>query len=316
VLSVPRGLALFRGIRRPSVGLRLRAATRDEFGAISSLVAARCVENVHVGAALWTQDAFLAGRHRGLWSLREGGRLVGVLQHCRGISWALREGTVQSSAFSQSIADYLARAVALSEVIFGREDEVSEVLESCRPRGVYPLELRRQVMMAVPRHFAPVLPATRGAFALRRAVHDDLPWLLSTHAAMCIEDLGVDQVARNPRGYRRYFRELIAGQQVFVGEIDGARVFKVETPLQSEGAQLIEGVYTCPDARGRGCASRAVASLAIGAAREGQRACLYVHRRNEVARSVYRRIGFRRICSWTTAVISADGRAPLRPATI
>ncbi len=282
---------------------------RHERAEAEAIVESSPIENVHVGAYLWTFDGG-GGPGERVKGLRRAGRLVALVQSCRGVSWAMRPELRADPELPLAVARHIASIAQGEEVFFGPEPEARRVLDALRPRGLYPTELRHQEMMAAPELFGARLPRVDGAFRLRPARPDDLAWLLATHSAMCLEDLGIDQVARHRAGYERYFRMLVDERRVYVGELEGVRVFKAETPIESVGARMIEGVYTDPEARGRGLASYAMARLQRRAARDGLRACLYVHKRNEGARRLYRNLGFRVVCPWLTVLVGAERGRP------
>jgi predicted GNAT family acetyltransferase len=232
-----------------------------------------------------------------------------VQQH-RGICWAIDPPRRDDPRLVEALAELTARQVRFSETVFGPEREVAGVVELCRAAGVDTVELRRQQMMACPAPRSLVASPSGGGFVLRSAVRRDMDWLLAAHGAMCLEDLGVDQVSRNPESYARYFDGLARLRRIVVGELCGRPVFKAEIALESREAWLIEGVYTAPGARGQGCATRAMLWLAEMAQRYGRTACLYVNRCNEGAIRVYRRVGFEDVSPWATALLMRRGRRP------
>ncbi|HZO89024.1 MAG TPA: GNAT family N-acetyltransferase [Chthonomonadaceae bacterium] len=96
------------------------------------------------------------------------------------------------------------------------------------------------------------------------------------------------------------------------------RVFVVEEPTTSrrmariascallnvEGrdAGLIGGVYTLPEARGKGYASACTAALSLDLQRDGKLPCLFYE--NPVAGRVYRRLGFEDAGQWAVLYLS------------
>lgn len=295
----------------PPPGLQVVAAEPRHLRRARQIVAASPILNVHVGAQLPASPAG-APPQLSYWALLDGPRTVGVVQQHRGVCWALEPSARGDARLAPAVASVIARAIRFSEVLFGTEAEVRAVVDACRPRGIELLELRRQEMMAcvTPRQGAAA--DANGGFRLRPALRRDLRWLLAAHGAMCSEDIGVDQVARNPEGYLRYFQDLVRRRHVFVGEVGGEPVFKAEIAQESREAWLIEGVYTAPGARGRGIAKLSMTWLADYALSRGRIACLYVHRRNEIALGVYRKIGFETISPWATAIVTREARRSIR----
>lgn len=304
------------GRRRPakaaaaSTGLRTTLAEPRHFRRVRQIVAAAPATHVHVGALLPAPNGErVAGVPQ--WAILDGPRTIGLVQRHRGVCWAINPASRTDPRLPLAVGELLEGLLRFSETIFGPESEVESVAESCRGLGVELAEMRRQQMMACPEPRPAEELRPVGGFVLRPASRSDLKWLLEAHAAMCREDLGVDQVAKNPEGYARYFDGLVRQRRIVVGELHGAPVFKAEIALESREAWLIEGVYTLPAGRGRGCATRAMAWLAEMAAARGRLACLYVHRRNRTAVNIYERVGFETVSPWATALLVRSGRRPV-----
>ncbi|MDH3284428.1 MAG: GNAT family N-acetyltransferase [Acidobacteriota bacterium] len=285
---------------------------RRNLDSARSLVAGHSITGIHVASML---SRPLTGRraHRGLWLFSDRARPIAVAQHSRGISFVVDPQRREDGHVVPALTQFVSRAVVVSEVLFGDESLIRSILDAGRQRGLAAPEIRRQELMAAGLLVSPPGSPPVDGFRLRAARADDLPWLLSAHAAMCREDLGVDQVTRNRDGYDEYFTGLIAQDRSRIGELDGSPVFKAEYPVESADARLIEGVYTLPRVRGRGLASWAMRHAIVDAAREGKKACLYVHLHNATARRIYRRVGFRVVSPWLTAVVSRERRVAGRP---
>lgn len=295
--------------RTAIAGVRLSPAVAADLNRLQQVVEDDPVRGVHVAAALDETQPTRTARSsiRGLWSVTSNGRPIAVAQSRRGLSFAFaRNAEPLDERAVAALASFVKRSISGSEVLFGPERPIRQIVQyfgRTTSRGPRAIEIRRQRLLAAPRLMAPPVDPPQEVW-LRHAESQDLPWLLRAHAAMCREDLGVDQVSRNPTGYRDYFRELILKNSSVIGLVKDRPVFKAEYPVQSDSTSLVEGVYTEPDMRGRGIASWAVRSIAIRAATEGRSAALYVNRRNERARAVYSRIGFRPVCDWLTVLMS------------
>jgi predicted GNAT family acetyltransferase len=312
VLTGPGPFSFLRSRRALEAhgGFQVMAAEPRHLRRARQIVAGAPVMNVHVGATLPIPPV---DREPGVffWAILDGPRTIGIVQQHRGMCWAVEPQRRGDPRLAPTLADVLARQIRFGEIIFGPEVEVRATIDCARARGIDLVEIRRQEMMACPVPRSDGSPPTRG-FVLRPAARRDLKWLLHAHGAMCREDLGVDQVARNPEGYARYFQDLIRRRRMFIGEVDNRPVFKAEIALESRGGGLIGGVFPGPAARGRGHASLATLWLSELALSRGGQACLYVHRRNETAIRVYRRIGFETVSPWATAIMTRDGRRSVR----
>jgi predicted GNAT family acetyltransferase len=109
---------------------------------------------------------------------------------------------------------------------------------------------------------------------------------------MRFEELGDDPLQSNPAGFRlRVLDRIQAGASWLVRDADGI-AFKVDVGTHcSLGAQL-EGVYTRPDRRGQGLASRSLRALCRSLLGSVPRVTLHVWERNAAAVACYRGIGF------------------------
>lgn len=306
----PGVLSRWVGRGAPAGRLRLVPAERAHREAARAIVAASPAVHVHVGAQLLAPP----DPDQETWALLDGARLAGIAVRWRGTAWALEAGYAEDPRVPAALARLVAEAAWPQEVLFGPEALVEQVAKSCEPHGAHLVEIRRQQMMLCTRPVAPPRRAGEAPLRIRRARPDELAWLLTTHAAMCREDLGVDQVARNAAGYERYFAELVRGGRAFIAELDDDRVAKAEVPLVSERCWLIEGVYTVPERRGLGLATRLMVELDALSRREGRWPCLYVHRRNRRATGIYLRCGYEIVCDWATAVVGRERRGGGKPA--
>lgn len=285
---------------QPTRRLWVAPADRGVRNEIEAVVESAPVTHVHVGAYLGEREL----RGANLWMIHDGVRVVGAIQRVRGISWAIDPEWASQSALIASIGSFIARWSGPQEIVFGPEDQVARILAELPSYGLGPAEIRQQSLLRC--ELVQSVGRIDPAMTLRTATTADLDWLLASHAAMCREDLGVDQVARYPEAYRLHFADLISRQLSFVGELNGVPVFKVECPVISREAWLFEGVYTEPQARSRGIATQAMTQLTHDVIQRGFLACLYVHRRNLGALRLYGRIGYREVTPWTTALISRD----------
>jgi predicted GNAT family acetyltransferase len=81
--------------------------------------------------------------------------------------------------------------------------------------------------------------------------------------------------------------------RTWVLEEAGEVVFKADISAQYSGGAQIEGVFTRPEARGRGFARRGVAAISAELLRTSEFVTLHVDRENEPALRAYERAGFR-----------------------
>ncbi|MEQ1631001.1 MAG: GNAT family N-acetyltransferase [Planctomycetota bacterium] len=151
-----------------------------------------------------------------------------------------------------------------------------------------PLVLRDQVYYGAEPSGAPSLPAAESA---RPAVRSDRDRLMAAALELNRSDLNVAP----ERVDRRWLREsvtsrIVDGTSLVLGPPGG---FSCKLDLGSRGpaGEVIEGVYTFPDARGKGHAAALVAAATSRS--KGPIVCLHVSATNLPARRAYERAGLR-----------------------
>jgi ribosomal protein S18 acetylase RimI-like enzyme len=148
---------------------------------------------------------------------------------------------------------------------------------------------------------AGTLAATAEA-PLRRATRADLNELVVAAAHMHREEMGVDPLLVDANGWRARMLQLVDRGWSWVWRHNGRILFKAELSAWTPEAVQIQGVYTAPVARGRGVATRALASMCAALLRETALCTLYVNHYNSVALSVYRRVGFHSLSRFATVI--------------
>jgi len=128
----------------------------------------------------------------------------------------------------------------------------------------------------------------------RLAAKADEDRVLRLSAAMYAEEMGENPLARDPDGYRRRIRMLIARGWTYVYETAGHLQFKMDVGCASNRTAQIQGVYVPPELRGRGVGTVAMAACCELAFERHPNLSLYVNDFNAPAVALYERIGFRR----------------------
>jgi predicted GNAT family acetyltransferase len=160
-------------------------------------------------------------------------------------------------------------------------------------------QVREQILYSVDRRHLRGKPLP----AVRTPHLRELDEVLRVHAAMCLEDLGHDQVAENPHGYRQYFRQLIHEGRVWVVARQGRILFKAESGIETGRGAQVEGVYTDPAERRRGLARGGLAQVCRDLLARVPHVTLYVNEGNEAAIALYHSMGFRKVTDWRTVVV-------------
>lgn len=146
-----------------------------------------------------------------------------------------------------------------------------------------------------------------GDVALRLASLEDLDGLAELAVQLHVDDgFGPDPGWRGVRGYRHRFEQIISDNRVFcVGPV-GRPIAKIERSAASSryGVQF-SGIVVDRAHRGQGVATRALFEAVrqtMGTPAISGPVSLHLRRLNDVARTVYERVGFRFQEAWVLAI--------------
>ncbi len=143
----------------------------------------------------------------------------------------------------------------------------------------------------LPRDFRSQPP---GKTAVRRARTAELDPIFLASVKMHREETLEDPLARDASAFRRHVRYRIENGRTFAW-FDSQRrlLFKADISTRCNHGAQISGVYTAPQVRNQGIATRALIDICTTLFDEGlPRLTLYVNRSNEAAIRVYEKIGF------------------------
>lgn len=150
-------------------------------------------------------------------------------------------------------------------------------------------------------------PSTRPEpTATRRATLGDLDPLFFASAHMHREETLEDPLERNPSSFRQHVRHRVESDRSFVWFNEACQLqFKADISAKSRFGVQLSGVYTAPQLRGRGIATRALFDICDELFEDGvPRIVLYVNRENEPARRVYEKIGFDLYTDYETVFVA------------
>jgi uncharacterized protein len=184
-------------------------------------------------------------------------------------------------------------ADAHSRMIIGEAGAVTELWDAARDR----LPAAREDRPHQPVYTIAKPPAP-GATGLRAATHRDLERLLPACAAAHELELGVDPLARDADGFRWRTEAQIDDGRSWLWLEDDVVLFKAEASAWTPRAVQLQQVWTDPQARGRGYASRALRDLIRLLLRVTPTVTLFVRRENTAAIALYERVGMRRVLEY------------------
>jgi predicted GNAT family acetyltransferase len=137
-------------------------------------------------------------------------------------------------------------------------------------------------------------PLGPGEPLLRRARYEDVNELVPLVARYRVED-GLSSADEDHTVWiRAHTIERIGAGHLYVLEVAGRIVFTGAFNFAGRHGAGLGGIYTLPEARGRGIAARATSELCRIALRLGPAATLHVDPRNAPAIRAYEKAGLRR----------------------
>lgn len=225
------------------------------------------------------------GRFTGL---EERGRLVALCHTGANI--------VPSGRGCGAFVDVAVRARA--RMLIGEEGAVSELWDAARPRLPKPREDRP----GQPVYTISAAPEPGGS-GLREATIDDLDLLVPACARAHEGELGIDPLRIDADGFRWRTRAQIDEGRSWLWVEDGVILFKAEASAWTPEAVQLQQVWTDPEARGGGHASRGLRDL-IRLLLEGTpRVCLFVRADNAPAIALYDRVGMEHVLDYRSVLL-------------
>ncbi len=176
-----------------------------------------------------------------------------------------------------------------ARMVIGEEQAVGELWEAARRRMPRPRDDRPGQPVYALRE-AP----QSGATGLRPARPFDLDLLVPACAAAHREEIGVDPLKRDAKGFRWRTRQQIEEGRSWIWVEEGVIRFKAEASAWTPAAVQLQQVWVDPQARRRGYARRALCDLCRLLLGRVPAVCLFVRPENAPALALYDSIGMTR----------------------
>ena len=128
---------------------------------------------------------------------------------------------------------------------------------------------------------------------LRPPLAADTEALFALQSAYEQEEVVPGNAEYNPAVSRLNIEHILKKEQMYVAELGGKIVGKINTSARSFGRYQIGGVYVRPEYRGLGIGVKMTAVFAESLLARGMGVTLFVKKQNAAARAVYRKAGFR-----------------------
>lgn len=190
-------------------------------------------------------DVYVVGAH-GDW------RLVALVVH--GALIVIAHGGEEEGA---ELGAHLRATGAEFQTVVGPAPAVDGLIQALMPIGFVPRVAQSQRLMARRREDAPIVVAAEAAdLALRPATDADISKLATAALLMHEEEIGKPNSESDVDALlRATYQKVREGRAWVLMDDDGEVLFKASTSLPTHLVTQIEGVWTRPDARGRGLAT-------------------------------------------------------------
>ncbi len=184
----------------------------------------------------------------------------------------------------------LARERGCGHMIIGEQEKIELFWKHYAEGESAPRLLCRELLFEQQATLKPSSPATT---KLRLATLDDLGLVMPVHAAMALEESGVDPWQVDPVGFRQRCARRIEQGRVWVQVEHGQLIFKADIVSDTPGVIYLEGIYVANGERGKGTGQTALYKLCRTLLSRTKSICLLVNEQNRLAQAFYLRAGFK-----------------------
>jgi len=184
-----------------------------------------------------------------------------------------------------------------AKMLIGEAQAVTDLWEAGRRRLPSPREDRPHQPV-----YAITEPPPGGESGLRRARRDGLERLVPACAAAHELELGIDPVARDAEGFRWRTAAQIEDGRSWLWLEDDVVLFKAEASAWTPQAIQVSQVWTDPEARGRGYATRGLRDLCRLLLETTPTVTLFVRTENAPAIALYERVGMRKVLEYRSVL--------------
>jgi hypothetical protein len=260
------------------------------------------VVNVYL-LALVLRDALGQPRDE-YWAARRGSEIVALL-HLGGLSGAVLPLGTDPEALRLLGDQARLRLPWLPPrfQLIGPEDAVAAFLQRFDRAGFPPRLDRAQIYMALERGRLPVFERLP---ELGKAAPEDAGLLYESGALLRAEELDEDPRQVDAAAYRRRVEEEARDGHTYLWRDGEGLRFRASVSAITADAAQVSGVYTPPERRGLGYATRGLAELCARLLERSRAVCLFVNRSNTTALSVYQRLGFEPRLAWRSLFYTAS----------
>ena len=190
----------------------------------------------------------------------------------------------------------LAQNDPAAHVVMGERQTVDVVMNHYAATGQSPRLICRELLFEQRR----LVEAHEAVPGLRQATVDDLELVVRVHAAMAFEESGVNPLERDPEGFRQRTARRLERGRVWAWIEGGRLIFKADMVAETPGVAYLEGIYVCPEERGKGYGLRCMSQLGRSLLRRTESVCLLVNEQNHQSREFFRRADYKLCAHYDT----------------
>jgi len=128
---------------------------------------------------------------------------------------------------------------------------------------------------------------------LRRATLEEVDLVVPVHAAMTVEETGINPLDVDPSGFRARCARRIQQGRVWVCVKDERLLFKADVISDLAEVNYLEGIYVDPEHRRQGLGTRCLKQLTNVLLTQTKSVCLLTKDEKSAAQACYRRAGYK-----------------------
>jgi predicted GNAT family acetyltransferase len=205
----------------------------------------------------------------------------------------------------------LAQVIRSTHMILGEQENVQRFWQSYSGGGQSVRIIGRAVL------FECSAPVSSTPIAdLRLARPDDLPLIAPIHAAMAMDESGINPLEVDGEGFRMRCARRIRQERTWAWIEDGRVIFKADLISETPEAAYLEGVYVAPHQRDRGYGTRCLSEIARTLLRRTKTVVLLVNEQRRDAHRFFRRVGFEPRSLYETVFLQPPERSAIENTTM
>lgn len=187
-----------------------------------------------------------------------------------------------------------AKACAPAHVIAGKAEQIERFWSCYAGWDSHTPQRASSELLFEQRYPIPVAGADADpAAGLRPATLADLPQVIAAHAEVVYQETGLNPLHLDPTGFHNRCARRVEQNRVWVLMEDERLIFKADVTATTLEATYLEGIYVDPAARGKGYGLRCLSHLSRTLLATTAAVCLLVNEKNDKARGLYTKAGFR-----------------------